>query len=250
MTNVSLSSHWHFDDWRNCQLLRTNSCAIYAIDLAKPSLKLSFAWQLLSVVEKQRANAFTFTAHRDRYIQIHAILRQILAYHSQLAVEDINLSYNPFGKPEFSDDLACSEIKFNLSHSGNQALVAVSKEQKVGIDIERIDDNLEFMSIAQHSFTETECAQIISLPPQQQRDHFYRFWTCKESFIKAIGKGFNLPLKQFEIALESDSKAELINTHYQENDKENWQLCMLPCHPGYAAALTLSKQLPQLKQSI
>lgn len=240
MTNVSPSSYCHFDDWQNCTPLPVEGCAIYSINLCMPPLEISSAWQILSAVERNRASAFKFNSHRDRYIQTHAVLRQILAYHVKLPTSQIVLQYNQYGKPSLVDGLAHSSIEFNLTHSGNQALVAVSRNRVVGVDIELIDQKLDFEKLAHHTFTSRECAQIFDQPLHHQRSKFYDFWTCKESFVKAVGMGLSLSLNQFEVELTIDAQAKILQTYYSPQDTENWTLCTLPFKPEYAAALTLS----------
>ena len=241
MTNVSPLPIWQFDDWSACQPIHAKSAAVYPINLTTPLFELSTAWPLLSEAERRRADAFIQTEHRDRYVQIHAVLRKILAYHTELTASEVAFEYNKYGKPSLTDYQVSSPIEFNLSHSGNHALLAVAKHKMVGVDIELIDQNIDFEKIAQHSFTAGECALIFDQPRHQQRSTFYRLWTAKESFVKALGKGMSLPFNRFELALSNSDSIEIINTDRLLADNKNWTVCTLPCEPGFIAALTLSK---------
>ncbi len=98
-----------------------------------------------------------------------------------------------YGKPFFSE---LPDVHFNLSHSGDLVLCALSPSP-VGCDIEKpchYDP-----ALARRFFHPDEITRLFSLPEDERPEAFYRLWTCKESFMKAVGLGFNLPLSDFAV---------------------------------------------------
>ncbi len=242
MTNVHSLPIWHFDQWKNCSTLPEHSCAIYRIDLSTPPLELASAWCLLNPEEQRRAQGFKLPIHHDRYVQSHAVLRMILAHHTKINASQIEFTINRYGKPSLMYSDAKSPINFNLSHSHELAVVAVSIDKKVGIDIEFVNEQIDFENIAKHSFTVHECEYLFNQPLNRQRAAFFQLWAYKESFVKAIGKGFSLPLNQFKLELTDDLLAHLDEQSYESNDNYRWSMGRLPCDANYAAALTIGEQ--------
>ena len=94
------------------------------------------------------------------------------------------------GKPFIEN---CSYF-FNLSHSGERAFLTVS-DKKVGCDVEKIRE--VDLNVAKRFFTEKESERLFDLGKEEQKTEFFKIWTRKESFIKAVGKGFLIPLNSF-----------------------------------------------------
>lgn len=126
---------------------------------------------LLSGEERARAARFRFERDRLRYVASHVALHAI--------VGDREVAYSADGKPYLVD----GSLHFNLSHSGDFALIAVSPHAPVGVDIERHREQVSWREIANRFFTPREIASM-----QSEKD-FYRFWVMKEAVLKAIGTG-------------------------------------------------------------
>jgi 4'-phosphopantetheinyl transferase len=104
-----------------------------------------------------------------------------------------------FGKPYFEG----SKVYFNISHSGNYVVAAVSKH-KIGIDIQRIQKDKH--RIAEKNFLPEECEYINEVEEEtvvQQR--FCEIWTIKEAYLKNIGIGLRKPLNSFEVSLKGET---------------------------------------------
>lgn len=112
---------------------------------------------------------------------------------------EIRLTYGPTGKPYLAD---FPDVYFNLSHSGNHVLCAVS-DREVGCDVQKIGS--ADLGITHRFFSPEECTVIQTAPADGQNELFFRFWTLKESFIKNIGKGLSLPLSAFCIRLGEEN---------------------------------------------
>ena len=126
--------------------------------------------------ESERAARLATPALRRRYLNAHAALRAILA---SVTTAPLVFALHEKGKPYL---VSAPEIRFNLSHSREMALVAVAREIEVGVDIERVRPLPEYAAIAQRYFPPG------AAPPTGIRD-FFRQWTCFEAILKAHGAG-------------------------------------------------------------
>ena len=91
------------------------------------------------------------------------------------------------------------ELHFNVSHSGTFAM-AVFADFEVGCDIEKV--KTIDLKIPKRFFCPAEYEKILSQKDvNAQTELFYRFWTIKESFLKATGFGLSLPMNKFEVNL-------------------------------------------------
>jgi len=117
--------------------------------------------ELLSGDEIEYAQRFRFDLDRERYITSHGVLRKILSTYTGVSASAINFSVAANGKPSVAG--VPPSIQFNLSHSGNVALVAVSSAH-CGVDIEKIRRELSYMDIAERFFTADENRWLTSLP--------------------------------------------------------------------------------------
>ena len=144
----------------------------------------------LSVDELVRADRLLDPEKRRTFIIAKSRLRQLLAIYLDLLPEEIDFSYNQSGKP-FLAVKSSSNLVFNLSHSGSRAILAVAIDADLGVDIEKIDFNLNFQSLATRYFTPEEIIKLREASIVRQRRQFYRIWTRKEAVLKMIGSGFS-----------------------------------------------------------
>ena len=129
-----------------------------------------------------------------------------------------------YGKPYFP---ALPDFHFSLSHSGERVLCVVSP-RPVGCDVEEPQRSHE--KIAERFFHPSEKAWLRAQPEEERADAFLRLWTCKESFIKALGLGLNLPLDSFAVLPGDPIRLE------QTADARPWRLRSFR-DGGYVCAL-------------
>ncbi|BAY84242.1 4'-phosphopantetheinyl transferase [Calothrix parasitica NIES-267] len=164
--------------------------------------------QVLSEDELVRARRFHFEQHRQRFIAGRGILRNILGRYLNIEPSQINFGYEPRGKPFLEQKLYENNLCFNLSHSQNYALYVMSLNNSIGVDLECINSKTDVVSLAQRFFSPSEFAVIESASPEQQQQLFFRYWTCKEAYLKATGTGLK-DLQKVEISLTHEKPAEL-----------------------------------------
>lgn len=187
----------------------------------------------LSADENDRAARFHFEADRNRYIAAHGVVRDILAYYLNRNPADLIFSVNQYGKPALEDH----KLEFNLSHSKDFALVAVTQERNVGVDVERIRQGISSHVIAQQYFSKAEITELQSLPIDQRVSAFFTCWTRKEAYIKAQGLGLSLPLESFDVSLSPNEPAILRATRPDEKEAVRWTLLSLNVDSNYAGAV-------------
>lgn len=167
---------------------------------------------LLSCIEgekQKRINDFVFEEDKIRCIKSDLLLKTVLNGRFDIPIDKIKYKTNKYGKPY----LINSEVCFNISHSGNWVVCAVS-QGAVGIDVESIKP-VDF-SLVSKFFSEAEIQNFNEVPEPQKLDYFYDLWTLKESFIKAVGEGLSIPLGSFSILISEDTIKLLsnLNTNY------------------------------------
>ncbi len=172
---------------------------------------------LLSTDEQQRAAKFVFEKDRRKFIIGRGRLRQILGNYLGLPPENISFEYGAHGKPTLAD--VASGLKFNLSHSHELAALAVSIHE-VGIDIEwcRPMDNMK--SVAEKVYNDSELSLLFDSSPDKRIELFYKFWTCKEAFIKLTGEGFSRDPQTIQLPTAEICSADWIPAKCEEIQEE------------------------------
>ena len=187
--------------------LPDNTIEIWVIDLTGGGDEQASA--LMSADERERAAKFRFPVDRDRFIRARVALRRILAAYHNISPAEIGFEYSHYGKPTLGK--VQSDIQFNTSHAADKALVACARGMEIGVDIECISRNIEPTDLAERFFSPQENAKLRALPADLRRLAFFRCWTCKEAYVKAVGKGLSLGLDQFDVSAVLASSAEVMS---------------------------------------
>lgn len=149
----------------------------------------------LSVSELERAGRFKHEKNSRSYIVSHAMLRRVLA--RELMCDPLALVFekNVHGKPFLVDN----PIFFNLSHSGDYGLIALSHVAPVGVDIEKHNPKTDILGIAKRYFTSDEYLYIKHRSEREQFVAFYEIWSAKEAYVKALGEGISHGFNRFSV---------------------------------------------------
>ena len=165
------------------------------------SLRRSLA--MLSNDERGRARRLRFESDRHRFILRRARLRELLAARLEVRPESIELGYGPYGKPFLGLGLVRHGLRFNLSHCGELAVFAFSRESEVGIDVEVVRPIGEADRIAALMFSPEEQRTYQAMPPSERLAGFFKGWTRTEAAVKATGVGLANPAGGVEVTLRS-----------------------------------------------
>ncbi|RUR20212.1 4'-phosphopantetheinyl transferase superfamily protein [Legionella sp. km535] len=186
--------------------LNTQNCILNEsrIDLWQFSLEheLHVADQLLNADERARADRFYFSRHKRRFSTARATLRIILSRYLNTAPERLEFTYGPHGKPAVVNS---QKLQFNISHTGDLALLAVGKGYAMGVDIEKYSAR-PYQGIAKNLFSEQEYIEFRKAPDSMKPALFFHVWAQKEAFIKASGLGLSYPTKEFHVPTTMPTK--------------------------------------------
>lgn len=171
--------------------------------------------------EIARANKMKFNEHKIKFLTCRVIFRNLASSYLEIHPNNIELHYTKYGKPFWKHD---TDLNFNLSHSGHRAVFAFARNNHVGIDIEKIKTDFEVEDIVHNFFSKMECAALNKIPTELRHAAFFRCWTRKESFIKAVGEGLSFPLNSFTVSTKNLDAAMLLATHYNTKDVFNWSM--------------------------
>ena len=191
---------------------------------------------MLDADELKRAAGFRFDRDRRRFTVAHGLTRHVLGSILGVFAARVNFRREPEGKPRLDDDHR--NVRFNLSHSGERAVLAVTSGRDVGIDLER-EHSLEVLAFARLFFAPGERLALEVTPPGERLGAFFKVWTRKESFIKAIGTGLSFPLAGFHVSLDDDADQLLLDCRAAPWQLHRWTMTNVPWDPGYAAAITV-----------
>ena len=170
---------------------------VWAVPLDEARVAGQDPESVLSDDERRRAARYSLDAPRRRFVVSRAALRTILGRLLNVAPREVPLTYAGNGKPQ----LQAGELRFNLAHSGELALVAVATGCAVGVDVERRRPVRQLDEIAERFFAPAEIDAILAVEESQRTEAFLRCWTRKEAILKAIGTGLGYPLDLFAVPI-------------------------------------------------
>jgi 4'-phosphopantetheinyl transferase len=195
---------------------------------------------ILAEDEINRANRFHFKKDRERFVAGRGLLRMILSPYVGLPPGEIIFTYGSRGKPGLARQEGRRSIEFNLAHSGGTAIYAITRDRAVGVDIEAFQPDFPTEDLARKFFSLAELAALRSLPKDMQSGAFFKCWTRKEAFIKALGDGLSCPLSDFDVSLTPGEPARLLHVKWASEEASRWCMENIDCIAGCAAAIVFS----------
>lgn len=210
--------------------LGSNEVHVWAVPLLGSAERYG---ELLTAEEQDRASRFRVVDHRRRYAIAHGALRAVLAGYLETEAQAIGFGTSSTGKPHL---VPPSGLQFNLSHSAQLGLIAIARAE-VGVDLEKMRHLESMRGIAQRHFSRSECEALESLPEDRLLLGFYRCWTRKEAYVKALGSGLSSALDVFDVAL--DDAAGLLAVRDRAEDLSQWTLLDASPGPDYVGAVAV-----------
>jgi 4'-phosphopantetheinyl transferase len=216
--------------------LPENEVHLWRVDLAAVAEGERRWAEIISADERVRASRFHFSKDRQYFSATRALLRMILGSYLGSNPRELVFRYLEKEKPSLESPSG-TRLEFNVSHSGDVALLAFAQERALGVDVEHLRDNFDHAAIARRFFSQREQHQLETLAPSERFHGFFRCWTRKEAYIKALGTGLSLPLNQFDVSLKAGDLNALLFTRPDEAEAARWSLQEVPAGDGYVAAL-------------
>jgi 4'-phosphopantetheinyl transferase len=227
--------------------LEPNAVHLWGIELNGSLRCLERCTGWLDDIERRRAARLVREDTRQRYVLAHGGLRAVLSRYLGVDPVAVALDRSAIGKPFLTRELRNrSAITFNLSHAHDRALIAVSKAQEVGIDLEFVRMDIEVANLSKRFFTSSEHTAIMQATEERRATRFFRYWVAKEALLKAQGIGLG-GLPDCEIFLEADGVNTDVRTRLGAQFLNTLRVRLLPCEKGWEAAVA-AQQLDAVKQ--
>ncbi|HYW71085.1 MAG TPA: 4'-phosphopantetheinyl transferase superfamily protein [Pyrinomonadaceae bacterium] len=217
------------------------------VHIWRARLDVPWSWtfdEALCLDDRTRADRFKFESDRRKFCAARASLRLILSRYLQVKPGRLPLEAGEFGKPFIADRKLAQGINFNLSHSHQLALIAISRNREVGVDVEFMRSDFVTDEVASHFFSRAEVEEFRAVAPNLRTRAFFNCWTRKEAYIKARGEGLYCPLDQFDVSVAPDRPALLLDSRVDANDTRRWSFENLSAGDRYAATVALERRAP------
>jgi 4'-phosphopantetheinyl transferase len=191
------------------------SVHVYIVDLREWSAAdEAGCFEILSDEERRRAERFLLPAPRACFTICRAVLRHTIGAAIGRDARAVSFAHGPYGKPYLPADASLpAPPVFNVSHSGDVGLIALGRGSDLGIDVERVRHFDDMVPVARRFFSPVEIDALAGAADADFDRAFFRCWTRKEAFIKALGEGFSRPLASFDVDFETETGPASLRIH-------------------------------------
>lgn len=212
------------------------SLAVSAADAAR------LAAGFLSHAEHTRAANLVNSARRREFIAARAGLRRHLAHALGCDPRDVVWTAGEGGKPRLDASVHPGDLRFNLAHSREWAVLALARGREVGVDVEWLNPRRDFERLARRFLHPGEISAIHAEPLHARRAAFHRCWTRKEAYLKATGEGLRFSTRRFEVSVRAGEPCRLLAVEGRPAETARWRMEELPMPPTYAGAVAAEGQ--------
>ena len=220
--------------WRFPIAIHHGDVQVWGIVLEIADSELPHVASVLSRDERERAERLISEDHRRRSIAAHAILRLILSRYCGASPVQLAIRRTSDGKPVLSD---YPSIQFNLTHSHGRALIAVARDQEVGVDLEQVRREVDVVRLAKRFLSERDLAFIEHGNPEQRHERFLKAWVAREAVFKADGRGITFPLHRDYLELTGDGTKGCLVLADTASDERRRPVRFLSLDPGWIGAV-------------
>jgi 4'-phosphopantetheinyl transferase len=227
--------------------LADNEIHVWATTLSVAADALAQFSASLSPDEKERANKFKFEKHRNRYTAGRGALRAILGQYVGARAADVRFDYLTNGKPAFAQDFAGAGIHFNLAHTEDLALIAVTRIGPVGVDVECVRSVKNVDELVARFFSQRENELFQKVLNDQKPAAFFNLWTRKEAMLKATGEGITRSLSLVEVSFLPGEPARLLAIAGDAAAGERWRMWELEPANGFTGAVAMEGETSHIQ---
>lgn len=191
--------------------------------------------KLLSPTEQTLIPSFSHAPQKFEFIISKALLRNRLSFYLQQTPSEISIITEEKGRPKLEVD---SNLRFNVSHSKGLISCAFSNAPELGIDIENLTRNADYGSLASDVFSPKELQTLTSYSKTNQPEVFFKIWTLKEAYLKALGTGVVDQIKEITLELDPAHQAASLKETFLEIDHgKDWNFYLSQPTPNHQLAL-------------
>jgi 4'-phosphopantetheinyl transferase len=198
---------------------------------------------VLSGDELARAERFHKIDDANRFIEQRATLRAILGWYLGVLPRDIRIDYTPLGKPKLHSPNNKHNLEFNITHSGELMLVALTTDRNVGIDVERIRPMADIRRMIELYFSPGDFEELSSYNESERLAAFFCGWTRKEALLKAIGEGLQLPLDKIDVSWDPEETRPSLIIPADLRGLSDYHLFSFHPADSYVAALAVEGEI-------
>ncbi|MDO9271139.1 MAG: 4'-phosphopantetheinyl transferase superfamily protein [Methylobacter sp.] len=222
--------------------MNTDTIQIWHGNIAADNAHYQNYWRVLDAAEQAHAEKIKNDLLHRRYVEVHGRLRNILAQTLNQPPEQINIKKTEHGKPYLAD---MPELVFNLSHSASVMVIALGWNCQLGVDIECCKPRTSLAGLVDKCFAEEEIAYWHKLPEAQKTPEFYRFWTRKEAFVKATGRGIGLGLNR--CVINPQNQSEFLRVPADYGQASTWHVQDITLAQDICSALVTDKGIVEVR---
>ena len=190
------------------------------------------AGSILSPDEKERARKYRFEKDYKLYMAGKIMARTILGKYFNIRPDEVQFRVDEYSRPHLMYP-GKKDFDLNISHSGEYVIAGIS-DRPIGVDIERIKP--VGLDIAGVCFHDREIKYLFS-DRKKIYENFFRLWTLKEAFIKAVGQGLSYPLKDFYFSM--DNKGIKLN-FVKSGLTDSWNFTDIHIDNNYKSAVCVN----------
>ena len=213
-------------------------------EAVSPELARARYLALLSEAEQKQHGRFRFDDDRHTYLVAHALVRTTLGAMLGVPPQQLELEIGEHGKPELKQRAAFGDVRFNLSHTRGLVACGVTRVDDIGVDVEQIDRKLEIDTLAGSVLSDDERAALVPLAGSARRERFFRHWTLKEAYVKAIGRGIALPLRSLHVEIAPAQAPLFVFRPPFEDDAAAWWLASEQLHGSHVLGVVVRRTAP------
>jgi 4'-phosphopantetheinyl transferase len=199
---------------------------------------------VLDADERARMARFHRPSDRAAYLAAHALLRTALTYcRPDIAPADWEFAANRWGRPQLAGSCAITGLRFSISRRHAMVACAISEGPACGVDVEYVRRSSDMDALARTVLAPAELADYTGRPPGERTALFYRLWTLKEAYTKAVGKGLHIPFDECVFADGSGAlrPALLSSPGLPPGGGASWWLEQWPADRDHLVALAVHR---------
>jgi 4'-phosphopantetheinyl transferase len=198
---------------------------------------------LLSDEERERIERYHFPKDRHAGLITRAMVRCLLSRYVAVEPSRWRFRANQHGRPEIAEPSIASALRFSIAHTDGMIVVLISKNRDVGVDVECLPYRGPCLEIAERFFSPTEISILRSLDASDRPSEFIKYWTLKESYIKARGTGLSTSLTDFFFRVQENTngKTGIFLVPPSDDVPERWQFSLDFLGPQFLVATAIER---------
>ncbi|MBI3298245.1 MAG: 4'-phosphopantetheinyl transferase superfamily protein [Elusimicrobia bacterium] len=215
-------------------------CVGPAAAARRPALR-ALGRRLLDPEEEARLERIALVGARHEFLLTRALCRTVLSRYADVRPEEWRFRKNAYGRPEVAGPRGCPRLRFSLSGARGLVACAVTSGADAGLDVEHRAAARGSMALAGRFFSALEAGVLQAAKPAARRERFLEYWTLKEAFLKAIGRGLSLPLDRLTFHLDEGPRIRVSLAPGLEEEPGRWQFALFRPTARHVMALGIRR---------